>query len=82
LGTPAITTRGLKEKDMEYIGEWLARVIKEVCMKYQLPEDKAQNKEYLAKFREEIKGNKVVLEVREEVKKFCEKFPLYTTLDY
>jgi glycine hydroxymethyltransferase len=28
LGTPAITTRGLKEKDMEAIAEWMSKAIK------------------------------------------------------
>ncbi|MDE7469329.1 MAG: serine hydroxymethyltransferase [Desulfovibrionaceae bacterium] len=27
VGTPAITTRGMKKKDMEYIAEWIIRVI-------------------------------------------------------
>ena len=27
VGTPAITTRGMKKKDMEYIAEWMIRVI-------------------------------------------------------
>ena len=30
LGTPAITTRGMKEKEMRQIGEWIVSVIKEV----------------------------------------------------
>ena len=29
LGTPALTTRGMKEKEMEQIGHWIAQVIKE-----------------------------------------------------
>ncbi len=29
VGTPAVTTRGLKEKDMERIAGWLARVVRE-----------------------------------------------------
>jgi glycine hydroxymethyltransferase len=28
LGTPAITTRGLKEKDMEQVAEWMLQAIK------------------------------------------------------
>ncbi|MBI5228366.1 serine hydroxymethyltransferase [Candidatus Micrarchaeota archaeon] len=82
LGTPAITTRGLKEKEMEFVGDAIARVIKEVCTKYSLPDDKAQIKETLAKFREEIKHNAVVHQVKKEVMEFCEGFPLYTKLDY
>ena len=28
IGTPAITSRGMKEKDMEKIASWIARIIK------------------------------------------------------
>lgn len=56
LGTPAMTTRGLKEKDMALIAEWMSLAIKhrnddkklksihaevkEFCLKYPLPSDK------------------------------------------
>ncbi len=56
LGTPAITTRGMKEKDMDIIAEWihraithhndekylkkLSREVTEYCKKYPLPSDK------------------------------------------
>jgi glycine hydroxymethyltransferase len=49
LGTPAITTRGMKEKEMKIIAEWYDRVISD---------------------------EKSVKKVREEIKKFCKKFPL------
>lgn len=81
LGTPAVTTRGLKEEDMEHIADWIARVIG-VIKVYRLPEDKTQNKEYLKNFRGEVKTNPIVLQVKKEVIEFCKKFPVYTTLDY
>jgi glycine hydroxymethyltransferase len=56
LGTPAITTRGLKEDDMEQVAEWMLRAIKnrkntralsslrnevkEFCLRFPLPSDK------------------------------------------
>src|SRR3989338_7056423 len=82
LGTPAITTRGLMEKEMEHVAEWLARIIKEVASKYSLPEDKTKIKEYLDDFRSEIRNNVIIAQVKKEVMEFCKKFPLYTTLDY
>ena len=55
LGTPAITTRGLKEKDMELVAEWMLQAIKnrkdtkilnklsnevkEFCLQFPLPSD-------------------------------------------
>lgn len=82
LGTPALTTRGLKEKEMELIGAWLAKIIKEVSPKYKLPEDKTKIKDYLANFKSEIKSNPVVLQVKHEVMELCKTFPMYQTLDY
>ena len=44
LGTPALTTRGMKEKEMEMIGEW----IKEVC-------ENVDNKNKLEKINREVR---------------------------
>jgi len=49
MGTPAITTRGMKEKEMKKIAGWINEV---------------------------ISNRKSVKKVREEIKKFCKKFPL------
>lgn len=76
LGTPAITTRGMKENEMKIIGKWIAEVIKEV-KDYELLEDKEARTEYLKKFRDEIKENKVIKRIREEVIEICKRFPLY-----
>ena len=76
LGTPAITSRGLKEDEMIKLAEWIAKIIKEVCNKYKLPE-KGERKEYLAKFKEEIKNNEMVLGVKKEVIELCSRFPIY-----
>ena len=45
LGTPAITTRGMKEKDMEQIAEWMIQAI-----------DNREDEEKLNKLREEVKA--------------------------
>ncbi len=82
LGTPAITTRGLQEKEMEQLAEWLAIVIKETAPKYELPEDKEKRSEYLARFRSELGQNAVIDKVKREVQELCRQFPIYTSLDY
>lgn len=80
LGTPAITTRGMKEKEMELIGKWIAEVIHEV-KKFSLPEDKNERKEVFDKFKEFVLNNKNLLQIREEVISLCSKFPLYPDFD-
>lgn len=75
LGTPALTTRGMKEKDMIKIGHWIAEALKEI-KPYRLPEDKNARIQFLKNFREEIVENKKLLEIRTEVEKLCKKFPV------
>jgi glycine hydroxymethyltransferase len=75
LGTPALTTRGMKEKEMVKVGTFIARVVREV-EEYRLPEGSQARGEYLAKFKKEIVKNKELQKIRDEVRKFCKKFPV------
>ena len=52
LGTPAITTRGMKESEMEKIADWIDRTISAT------------------------EDEKVLAEIKEEVKELCLKFPV------
>src|ERR1035437_294768 len=75
LGTPAITTRGMKEKEMVKIAKWMNEVIEEV-KKYQLPTEKEARREFMKTFRTEIVKNKKLLQIATEVKTLTAKFPL------
>ena len=75
IGTPALTTRGMKEKEMEKVGEWIARAIKAVGT-YHLPSDNKERAAYIAKFHADSRKNKELLKIREEIRKFTKKFPL------
>ncbi len=79
LGTPALTTRGMKEEEMKQIGKLISEVIFAV-KDYRLPEDKAQRMDYLKAFRNEINENRKLAEVRAKVLELCSKFPLYPDL--
>lgn len=56
LGTPALTSRGMKQAEMEQVGEWIDQAL-----------NAHDNDEQLAK-------------IHEEVKAFCQKFPLPSDL--
>ncbi|MDZ4341129.1 MAG: serine hydroxymethyltransferase [Candidatus Binatia bacterium] len=75
VGTPALTTRGMKEKEMGQIGEWIAKAILEV-RNYQLPENKEERAAYLNKFKKEISRNESLNKIRAEVKALASKFPV------
>ncbi|MBI5449405.1 serine hydroxymethyltransferase [Candidatus Gottesmanbacteria bacterium] len=75
LGTPAITTRGMKEKEMRQIGKWIADVIREVSH-YRLPEGKEERGLFLKKIRLELAANKKLYSIARSVTILCKKFPV------
>jgi len=50
LGTPAVTTRGMKEKDVQQIAEWIDRIIKDVENESLIGKVKAEVNEYMKQF--------------------------------
>jgi glycine hydroxymethyltransferase len=73
LGTPALTTRGMKEAEMDKVGEWIAQVLGSV-KQYRLPAQ--QRNDYIKKFKQDLQTNTVVKQVKEEIKDFCKSFPV------
>lgn len=73
LGTPAITVRGMKEREVEKIANWILEVIDIVGIR-EIPEDKEIRKEYLLDFLEEMKEYGRIKEIKKEVKELCDKF--------
>ncbi|MDO5451885.1 MAG: serine hydroxymethyltransferase [Candidatus Saccharibacteria bacterium] len=55
LGTPAITTRGMKEPEMQKIADWMDQVAK-LCQKAQTAENLDNYKKELAAIRQEVKA--------------------------
>lgn len=75
LGTPAITTRGMKDKDMVKIAHWYNEVIDEV-KGMELPADKAKRAEIMKEYRTKIAKNKKLSKIEKEVRLFVSKFPV------
>jgi glycine hydroxymethyltransferase len=50
LGTPAVTTRGMKERDMQQIADWIERIILEVENETVIAKVKAEVNEYMKQF--------------------------------
>lgn len=76
IGVPAITTRGMKEAEMEIIGSWMAEII-DAVKHYELPDDKESRTAYLKSFREEIKADETIRRIGKEVEALCARFPMY-----
>ena len=75
LGTPCLTTRGMKEEEMRQIANWIAQVV-DLIKDYQLPGDKEERKSYLKNFRKEMAGSEVIKQIKKEVLELSKKFPI------
>lgn len=76
LGTPVLTTRGMKEKEMDKIAAWIGSAIR-VVSNYRLPPTKEERKPYLQKFREDVKKNQELKKINKEVQKFASSFEIF-----
>ena len=75
LGTPAITTRGMKEPQMRLIGKWITDVIVEVAH-YRLPAAKEERATFVKGVKVELWKNKKLLAMGREVAALAKRFPL------
>ncbi|MEK7534396.1 MAG: serine hydroxymethyltransferase [Patescibacteria group bacterium] len=83
LGTPAITTRGMKEKEMVKVAQFINRAVEEVKGQ-SLPSvngfdkltTRQERTEFMKKFRSEVVKNKKLLAIAKEIKTLCSKFPV------
>jgi len=75
LGTPALTTRGMKEKEMKYVAQWIKRVFAEFNH-YRMPKNKETRLKYLDQFRKEIEKNPEIKKIKQEIRHFTAKYPL------
>lgn len=76
LGTPLVTTRGMKEAEMVLIGEWIARTL-EIIADWQLPNDKKEYAAFIEKFKQFADTEPVLAEIAGEVRATAQKFPLF-----
>jgi glycine hydroxymethyltransferase len=77
IGTPLVTTRGMKEPEMTKIAQWIARVVDHIKGE-QLPVEKEQRRIFLKEFKKRIVKDEVLLKIRAEVKEVASAFPLFT----
>jgi glycine hydroxymethyltransferase len=75
LGTPAATTRGMREADMGQIAGWIARVRDEISSA-QLPSDREARNTALRVFRAGIRDNERLAGIRGDVRALCRRFPV------
>ncbi len=74
LGTPAITTRGMKETEMKKIAEWILHAI-DYLKAYKLPKGPENRSDFIKAYKKKIASDKFLLGIAGEVKNLCKKFP-------
>lgn len=75
LGTPALTSRGMKEKDMSKIAAWIKRVLEEI-RGLDLPKEQDKRKDFLKEVKLKLHQNKNLKQIRKEVEAYASKFPV------
>ena len=78
MGTPAITTRGMKPKEMKKITAWVAQVV-ELVKPYsgtEVFESKQARTEYNRSEQARLKDSPQLKKIAKEVKSLCQKFPI------
>ena len=74
--TPIMTMRGMKEPEMEKIALWINDVF-EIVKGFDYSPDKEERKIIKKEFKEFLKDNSDLKNIKDEIKIFCEKFPIY-----
>lgn len=77
LGTPLVTTRGMKEPEMEKIGKWIAQVVR-LTTDRPLPDDKKERRQFVKEFKRWASSDSELLKISAEVKALASEFPLFT----
>ncbi len=75
LGTPALTTRGFREKDMAQVAAWIVQVINHIKGD-RLPSSKDGRLEFLKNFRKKADHDTVLLKIGAEIKAYTANFPI------
>lgn len=76
LGTPAVTTRGMKEKEMVKIADWIAEIEK-MARQFELPKDKTEKVALFKKARAWAQMSGELKSIRQDVGRLCRRFPMY-----
>lgn len=76
LGTPGVTSRGMKEKEMEEIGGWIYQVVEDISRikkKMKIIGLQERKKDIRKRI---IDKSRIVKMVRSKIKSLCQKFPI------
>lgn len=73
LGTPVLTTRGMKEKEMIKVADWIDRAIN-LVKDEQMPVEAKKRAKFLMEFKQRARKNKELAKIKQAVAKFAQKW--------
>ena len=73
IGTPAVTSRGMKEAQMDKIADWITKVV-EVVKDERLPDEPKARNRFANNFRTRIAKNQELKRIGREVKRLCLRY--------
>ena len=77
MGTPAVTTRGMKESEMKKVAKFMNEIVSEVSGMMLPADDKVKRRDLMKEYKEKIAKNKKLQQIANEVKTMCQRFPIY-----
>ncbi|MEZ4861835.1 MAG: serine hydroxymethyltransferase [Caldilineaceae bacterium] len=80
VGTPLVTTRGMREAEMQQIGQWIAEVTHHVKAAT-LPADTKARSAFIKAFKDQALTDRDLLRIRNDVKTLATQYPLFTPTD-
>ncbi len=75
LGTPALTSRGMKEAEMKKIASWIKQILAEV-KGHDLPAKQTERKDFIKEFKQWARKNHQLLSIKEQISEFASKYPV------
>ncbi|MDZ7586800.1 MAG: serine hydroxymethyltransferase [Patescibacteria group bacterium] len=75
LGTPILTTRGMKEKEMIQVADWIDQAIN-LVRDEQMPVQANKRAKFLKEFKVRVSKNKELAKIKQLVAKFGRKWPV------
>jgi len=75
LGTPAVTTRGMKEKEMRRIAKWIVEIIKHIDS-YKLPDDKTKRAEFMKNVKQKMATDPFYKKIAKDVIALTKNYPV------
>jgi len=75
-GSPALTTRGMKENDMRRIAAWMIEMLR-YSVRWELPDGKENRARFTKQFLRQVSKDTTVAGVHKQVSSFAKRFPTF-----